>query len=135
MKKLLGILVLGLLWCNVGIAEDLKIVCKMVKHMNVSVDRETAYDYMLEIEDDKVVTTSFIQDRVASPKNLKNLKQVRNKVTKDDINFSAINQENGNLVEFELTRLTGFMRVDYYENDKWLYLDSFSCKKQTKNKI
>ena len=28
MKKLLGILVLGLLWCNVGFAEDIYLSCK-----------------------------------------------------------------------------------------------------------
>ena len=31
MKKLLGILVLGLLWCNVGVAETISIICRAVE--------------------------------------------------------------------------------------------------------
>ena len=47
MKKLLGILVLGLLWCNVGFAEKTKLICKSLLEevtgnvYNINFDRKT----------------------------------------------------------------------------------------------
>tara|TARA_B100000029_G_scaffold134933_1_gene129307 strand:+ start:109 stop:450 length:342 start_codon:yes stop_codon:yes gene_type:complete len=56
MKKLLGILVLGLLWCNVGIAANLTFVCQWKNGKNVLeiVDNEI-YD------DKKRIETTFLR--------------------------------------------------------------------------
>ena len=71
MKKLLVIVVLCLLWCNVSFAEDLKIVCKITKSMNEPVNVER-YDYLLVVENNSIVTTSFIRDKIVKSKNVKN---------------------------------------------------------------
>ena len=47
MKKLLGILVLGLLWCNVGFAKTFLLQC------NSSADSELKYPYHLIVDDVK----------------------------------------------------------------------------------
>jgi hypothetical protein len=40
MKKLLGILVLGLLWCNVGVADNLNCVLQKVKPLGETLTEE-----------------------------------------------------------------------------------------------
>ena len=52
MKKLLGILVLGLLWCNVGIAEEfanagIKILREMIERSTLESEKEVEFQSAL----------------------------------------------------------------------------------------
>jgi len=52
MKKLLGILVLGLLWCNVGFAEKISIICKETKGPLFYKEWNETYQVSVDINND-----------------------------------------------------------------------------------
>ena len=74
MKKLLGIVVLGLLWCNVGFAEILKFECKQPKNKNlvyinyeIDFDNNTArseWNFKGKVETDTYTIKSMDNEKV-----------------------------------------------------------------------
>jgi len=89
MKKLLGIVVLGLLWCNVGVAANLTFVCEWKNGKNVyEIVGNKIY------EDKKLIETTLL--KVTS-------KHVEYKYITNDFSDPAIK----NYRHFKLNRKTG----------------------------
>ena len=128
MKKLLGILVLGLLWCNVANAKDLtgtKLLCKLSQSKpNTSV----AYDF---ISTNKVIRYYFSEWRI-------NKFETSYKVKPDEIiiGLSRINRETLVLWWVDENKPCKILDKNVNLQDKMQgILDDLIKKQESKNKI
>jgi len=110
MKKLLGILVLGLLWCNVGVAEIITLKCIAIKK-EVAGKEENLLGEKYILEEEDIFVDVDTKDKEAIVTELMYVwfwisdRSVRNDSTDKFMGYITINR-------YDLTRVTKTVIVD-----------------------
>ena len=127
MKKLLGILVLGLLLSPNANAKNLNIVCTLVGSGD-KIFAEGEYDFYIVYQDGKLFQTNIFQSDFVS-----NTKAVENYLD-ENLGIIILEKENNpsDKLEIKLNRNTGYLYSTMFYSGKKYRTDRFKCKKANK---
>ena len=140
-KKLLGILVIGLLWCNVGFGKSIFLEC--LDDEPVYPDKEEVFTYLslnLDKKDFEVVGSKTVLKGVCALGNCEDVKKYNRKLNflsenqeflkigEEDRNYLTINKKTLGVVWYSYNFIEG-SDGKHYKEDNYGY---YSCKKINK---